>query len=183
MVIIGELFNKGLVHSNVINKGIIKRLLEKANLSAIEIEALCHLLKTCGRTMSQSDNSRKLTAKYIAVMKKHAVSFDFRIQVIVDDVEEMQNNGWKLRIKKETAKTLDEIQKEHNQQNQRNKPHHFNKRANNHYMNNHKFSSHKNHSRSLSDDELKQKTISLIRDCFWTENLSKLVAFLQSNKN
>merc|ERR1712154_215132 len=49
MIIVGELFNKKLVHSNIINKGIIKTLLppENKNLSPIEIEALCKLLKTC----------------------------------------------------------------------------------------------------------------------------------------
>merc|ERR1712244_209404 len=89
MVIVGELFNKKLVHSNIINKGIIKTLLppENKNLSPIEIEALCKLLKTCGKAMDKDDKTHKILSKYIVAMKTLSERFEFRIQVIVDEIE------------------------------------------------------------------------------------------------
>merc|ERR1712228_859334 len=79
----------------------------------------------------------KILSKYIAAMKTHSHLFEFRIKVIVDEIEEMKNNKWTLRIQKETAKTLEEIHKEHFEQNNNQRRHQRGKvRTNNGHSNN-----------------------------------------------
>merc|ERR1719189_3056682 len=96
-----------------------------------EIEALCKLLRTCGKTMDNSDHKHRQIEKYINVMRTHAQDHGFRLQVLVDELQEMMDNGWTPRIAQEKAKTLEEIhrefaeQQQQQQQNQRNKPNHY----------------------------------------------------------
>merc|ERR1712130_652275 len=47
--------------------------------------------------------------RFIGLMKKCAAKYSFRIQVLVDEIDEMSKNKWKQRLKKEKAKKLDEL--------------------------------------------------------------------------
>merc|ERR1712228_2814 len=111
MIIIGELYNKKLISSQIVYKGIIKSLLPPKNkqVSVVEIEALCKLLKTCGRFMDKDEKAHKVLLRFIGLMKKCAAKYGFRIQVLVDEIDEMSKNKWKQRLKKEKAKKLDEL--------------------------------------------------------------------------
>merc|ERR1712129_61741 len=111
MIIIGELFNKKLIGSAIVNKGIIKSMLPPKNKkpSAVEIEALCKLLKTCGKHMDKDEKAHGILVKFIKCMKKIAKPMGFRVVVLVDEIEEMSENGWKTRFKKEKAKKLEKI--------------------------------------------------------------------------
>merc|ERR1712190_379837 len=55
--------------------------------------------------------------KYIRSMRGCAKRFGFRTQVLVDGLEEMMNNGWRDRIKKEKARKLKDIHREHEEKN------------------------------------------------------------------
>merc|ERR1719361_3328675 len=118
MVIVGELFNKRLVHGNIINRGIIKLMLppENKGLGPVEMEALCKLLKSCGKAMDKNPGSHKRIVKYMTVMKRCAEGFDFRTQVLVDDLWWTMNNGWIPRLKQPKAQTLDEFHRDLQQQ-------------------------------------------------------------------
>merc|ERR1712176_475159 len=111
MIIIGELFNKKLIGSAIVNKGIIKSMLPPKNKkpSAVEIEALCKLLRTCGKHMDKDEKAHGILIKFIKCMKKIAKPMGFRVVVLVDEIEEMSENGWKTRFKKEKAKKLEKI--------------------------------------------------------------------------
>jgi len=126
-------------------------------------------------------------------MQTHAAHFEFRIKVLVDELVELQANKWVPRLKKETAKTLDEIHKDFHEQNsfmnnnQRMKPrmnghapnnNHKQQRSNHHYV-----KVNKTQNKIVSDDELKAKMQSLIKKCIISENVSPLMKFLQANNN
>jgi len=118
MVIIGELFNKRLVHQNIITKGIIKLMLppENEHLGPVEMEALCKLLKSCGKTMDKNATLHKRIVKYLAAMKRCAETFDFRTRVLVDDLQWTMDNGWVPRLKQPKAQKLDDLHRELAQQ-------------------------------------------------------------------
>eukprot|EP01084_Bolivina_argentea_P085728 154952_1 len=184
MIIVGQLFNKKLVHSNIINKGIIKSLLppENKKLSPIEIEALCKLLKTCGKAMDKDDKSHKILSRYIQAMKTHSAKFEFRIQVIVDEIEEMKNNNWELRIKKEKAKTLDEIHKDFAKQ--QTKPY-YKKKAHHKSHHHHRYDHH-HHPQPKPEQQKKQikaKVISLTKECLSSGNCQCLMEYLRQNNH
>eukprot|EP01084_Bolivina_argentea_P276958 472685_1 len=96
MVVFGQLFNKGMVHQNIINKGIIKSLLppENKHILAIHIEGLCKLLTVCGKEMDETEKTHKVLSQYIKAMKTHSYKFELRIQVMVDELEKLKNNKW-----------------------------------------------------------------------------------------
>merc|ERR1712113_499932 len=163
--------------------------------------------------MDKDDKSHKILPRYIVAMKQHSERFDFRIQVIVDEIEEMKNNNWQLRIKKEKAKTLDEIHKDfaksqqpkhqHHKQHQRynNYNNHQQQRYdNNNYNNNNK----NNHSNNTNDKPRykkkskqtqintkqqqqeknpKEKIMSLIKESLTSGTCQDLIGFLQKNNN
>ena len=75
----------------------------------MDIEALCKLLKTCGKYMDKDEKAHKMLVKYIGMMKKCAKPFGFRVVVLVDEIVEMSENKWKTRFKKEKAKKLSDL--------------------------------------------------------------------------
>merc|ERR1712060_635705 len=62
--------------------------------------------------MDKDEKAHKILGKFIGAMKKCSMSMGFRIQVLVDEIDEMKGNKWKLRIKKEKAKKLDDLHKD-----------------------------------------------------------------------
>ena len=116
MTLVAELYNVELVNSKVIYRGIFDTLLPPKNnkLSSIDLEGLCRLFQRCGKTLDKAV-SRDVD-RYIQKLRSHARKFDFRTKVLVDGIVEMRKNRWKARIKKEKAKTMDEIKEEFDEQ-------------------------------------------------------------------
>ena len=112
MILVAELYNVELIKKNLVYKGLFEVLLPPQNtkLSAIDLEGLCRLLKRCGKKLDEQ--GERHVSKYLQKLQSHARKFDFRTKVLVDEVNEMRSNGWKHRLKKETAKTKEEIRDE-----------------------------------------------------------------------
>merc|ERR1712228_1014148 len=55
---------------------------------------------------------KKYVDKYLQKLSTHVRKFDFRTKVLVDEIKEMRARDWKHRLKKEVAKTLDELHKD-----------------------------------------------------------------------
>merc|ERR1712113_1267590 len=112
MVLVAELYNVNLIKKNLVYKGLFDVLLPPKNneLTAIDLEGLCRLLKRCGKKLDEE--SEKYVSKYLQRLHSHAAKFDFRTKCLVDGVKEMRQNQWKHRLKKEVAKTKEEIRDE-----------------------------------------------------------------------
>lgn len=102
MIIVGELYNQRLVHEQIILKGIFKSLLPPSNKNpkAVEIEALCKLLITCGRALDQMKSIKHLN-KFLVKMRKVCIHFrtlnenkETRVGFMVDQLIEMRANDW-----------------------------------------------------------------------------------------
>eukprot|EP01084_Bolivina_argentea_P083519 151204_1 len=97
--IIGLLYNKNLLHSNIIIKGILKTLLppENKNPLAVGIEAACILLKMCGKQLDKNDKRHQFLLEYIEIIKQQMFcgKCEQRIQDMVEEVEKLKNKSWK----------------------------------------------------------------------------------------
>eukprot|EP01084_Bolivina_argentea_P277283 473336_1 len=113
MTLVAELYNVDLINVGVIYKGLFDALLPPKNtqFTAIDIEGLCCLLRQCGHKLD-TNGSAMCVDKYLQKLISHAKKFDFRTRVIVDEIKEMRKNQWQHRIKKEVARTKDEIRNE-----------------------------------------------------------------------
>jgi len=109
VLIIGELFNRKLLPSELITEGIINAILSEGprRRRAIGIETVCKLLGICGQNMD-----RETVSKYVDAMSASAEHFGFRTRVLVETVEEMMANGGRHRIAKERPRTLEEVRTE-----------------------------------------------------------------------
>jgi len=112
MVLVAELYNVELIKRNLVFKGVFDVLLppNNKNLTSVELEGLCRLFKRCGPKLDRF--SKKYVDKYIQKLTSHAFKFDFRTKVLVDEIKEMRSNEWKHRLKKEVAKTKEQIKEE-----------------------------------------------------------------------
>eukprot|EP01083_Nonionella_stella_P139792 427212_1 len=112
MVLVGELYNVELIKRNLVFRGVFEPLLPPSNpsLSVVDLEGLCRLLKRCGKKLD--GQAKKYVDKYLQKLMTHAGKFDFRTRVLVDEIKEMRAHDWKTRLKKEVAKTKDEIKED-----------------------------------------------------------------------
>jgi len=116
MVLVAELYNVDLVKSNLVFKGVFQVVLksdkqpEGRKLNEVDLEGLCRLLKRCGSKLDAQ--KKEYVDHFLQKLSSHSRKFDFRTKVLVDEVKEMRRRGWKHRLKKEVAKTLDEIHEE-----------------------------------------------------------------------
>eukprot|EP01084_Bolivina_argentea_P005859 11065_1 len=95
LVLIAELYNFDLIHQNLLFKAIFDTLLppKNNNLSNIDIEGMCHIFKRCGKKLDNETKKKKVN-KYIEKLICHAKNFDFRTQVLANQIQEMRNNDW-----------------------------------------------------------------------------------------
>eukprot|EP00485_Elphidium_margaritaceum_P007895 CAMPEP_0202708538 /NCGR_PEP_ID=MMETSP1385-20130828/20718_1 /ASSEMBLY_ACC=CAM_ASM_000861 /TAXON_ID=933848 /ORGANISM="Elphidium margaritaceum" /LENGTH=976 /DNA_ID=CAMNT_0049367537 /DNA_START=135 /DNA_END=3065 /DNA_ORIENTATION=+ len=131
MILVAELFNVDLISEQVVYKGVFEELLPPRNkqLSSIDLDGICRLLKRCGKKLdvpknsnASKTNSKQSThlQKYLQRLAAFAKRFDFRTQCIVDEVKEMRNKNWTLRIKKDKAMTIDEVHEKFERERQSN---------------------------------------------------------------
>ena len=112
MELVAEIYNVALIKKNLIYKGVVDPLLppKNENLSSVDVEGLCRLFKRCGKKLDVQ--GKKYVDKYLQKLSTHVRKFDFRTKVLVDEIKEMRARDWKHRLKKEVAKTLDELHKD-----------------------------------------------------------------------
>eukprot|EP00483_Globobulimina_turgida_P007930 UN07946 len=108
MVLVAELYNVELIKRNLVFKGVFEILLKKP--SAVDLEGLCRLFKRCGAKLDVE--AKKYVDKYLQRLLRHSRKFDFRTKILVEQIKEMRSNGWEHRLKKEVAKTKDEIKED-----------------------------------------------------------------------
>lgn len=113
MVLVAALYNVDLIKKTLVYKGVLKMFLPKeaVTLTAIDMEGVCRLFKCCGKKLDKE--SSNYVDRFIKRLDVQAKKFDFRTQVLVDDVKEMRANRWEERIKKEVAKTTAEVARDH----------------------------------------------------------------------
>merc|ERR1719461_2201943 len=70
--------------------------------------------------MDKNSKCRKVIVKYLNVMKACAEKFDFRMQVLVDDLQWTMENDWIPRLKQEKAQKLDDLHRDFAEQNRPN---------------------------------------------------------------
>ncbi len=108
MVLVAELYNVDLIKRNVVLGGVFDEVLKGP--TSIDVEGLCRLFKRCGKKLDKE--ARRHVDKYLAKLGSHAGRFDFRTRVLVDEIKEMRGNSWEFRLKKEVAKTQQEIKED-----------------------------------------------------------------------
>lgn len=108
ITMIGELFTYGLISWNVIFSGIFEELLPPK--SALDIEAICKLLKISGNNFDR--HHYKEINSVLQRLSKYAENYEFRIQCLVKEIDEMRRNDWTQKIKKEQPMTLNQVHRE-----------------------------------------------------------------------
>lgn len=123
MRFIGHLFLRDLITVKVLDQ-ILSELLHPRpphgeSPEERTVECACELLTAVGCTLENTPTGRQLlhrTLARLADLKKPRVNdgggFPKRIQFRIDDLLDLQRNGWKLKIFHERARTLDDIRKD-----------------------------------------------------------------------
>lgn len=110
---IGELFKLNMLTTRIMRSCIDLLLLEATEE---KIERVCKLLTTVGRKLEE-DDSRQSLDNYFEQLKKmmhpsHKVIKTSRIKFEIQNLQDLRNRGWQSRQKDNTPKTMNQIQKE-----------------------------------------------------------------------
>lgn len=78
------------------------------------IEAVCEMLTLAGKKLSDTEKFKKLQSVYLIRLQRYTKHKDItsRIKFLIKDVFDMQKNGWVPRREKFTAKKIDKIWEE-----------------------------------------------------------------------
>lgn len=122
---IGHLFLRHLLSANAVTDMVVRLIgsdvSEKHDLpSAHCVECACELLSTIGHTFEGLADGQQLMAQFLARLKylQQSISeeeeqvFNKRIQYLIQDLVELQQNGWQGKIFHEKASTKAQLRKE-----------------------------------------------------------------------
>jgi len=118
MRFIGHLFLRDLVTAKVLDL-ILWQLLQPRppqgeSPEERTVECACELLTTVGCTMESTPAGKKLSHRTLARLHelRSGGCFPKRIQFRIDDLLDLQRNGWQRKVFHERARTLDDIRKD-----------------------------------------------------------------------
>jgi len=107
---IGELFVRGLLKPNIMFD-CVKILSDTP--SEENIEALCKLLRTVGKTLDKPDNAQKVNEVFTRLKEMTGMpGLNFRFRFMIQDVIDLRRDKWVGRIETLKAKKLSDVHKQ-----------------------------------------------------------------------
>ena len=91
VVMVGELYLKGLIHEKIIFMGILTKLTSN-NAKETEIEGCCRLFRICGKELDRK--KRDKVTSVLKKLKELSRKQTFRLRVLVDEILQMRERNW-----------------------------------------------------------------------------------------
>ena len=113
MEFVGELYKRKVLSEKIVI-GILRKLVETDPPDNTDIEAFSKLMTTAGAQFDTQKNSEAMQYIFGSKLPLLAVSdaLTLRTRFMVRDLIDLRKDGWRLRRKREVAKTLDQVHRE-----------------------------------------------------------------------
>jgi hypothetical protein len=111
---IGELYMKGMLVEKIMHTCIVHLMGDINNPSEEDIEALCNLLTTIGSKLDHAKAQSHMDTYFnrLSEIGQNKEKLSSRIRFMIMDLIDLRKNDWVPRMKKQEAKSQDQVRKE-----------------------------------------------------------------------